>query len=116
MVELYQPGWNGVPAGHQHCCDVFAGKDMTDPVVREEHRIFSELYELHAEQNCLSYAARHGIETDGADLWVEVSPCNMCSKLIIAHGIKNVFYKTLYDRETNGLKLLENQGIKVQKI
>lgn len=104
------------PHGAKHCCEVFAGKDMTSPDVREEHRLFSELYELHAEQNCLAYAARHGIKTDGADLWVEVSPCNMCSKLIIAHGIKNVYYRNLYDRETHGLNLLRNQGVNVEQI
>ncbi len=89
---------------------------MTDPVAREEHRLFSEENELHAEQNCLAYAGRHGIATDGADLFVEVSPCSQCAKLIIAHGIKKVFYRTKYDRSNNGITLLQNAGVEVNEL
>ncbi len=105
-----------MPSKQKHCCDVFAGRDMTDPVAREEHRLFSEENELHAEQNCLAYAGRHGIATDGADLFVEVSPCSQCAKLIIAHGIKKVFYRTKYDRSNNGITLLQNAGVEVNEL
>lgn len=109
-------GWNGVPSGHDHCCDIYADRDKTSPAFIEEHRIFSENNELHAEQNCLMFAAKKGIKTDGADLYITYSPCKQCAKLIIASGIKRVFYKEEYDRQPYIPGFLEKNGIEVQKL
>ena len=89
--RIISTGWNGVPAGMEHCEHVFAGQDMTDPEVKEKHRLFSEDNELHAEQNCIANAPIRG---EGCDIFVSVSPCKQCAKLIIAEGIKSVYYKT----------------------
>ena len=95
--RVVSTGWNGVPSGHTHCEDIFAGKDMNDEIVKEEHRIFSERNEIHSEQNCIASAAKNGVSTEGCDMYVSISPCTACAKLIIASGIKNVYY-LLYNR------------------
>lgn len=93
--RIISTGWNGVPSGLKHCSDVF--KDSGDNFM-EEHKKFSEMYEIHAEQNAIAYAARNGICLDKCDIYVTYSPCVHCAKIIIASGIKRVFYKLDYDR------------------
>lgn len=114
--RIVSTGWNGVLSKHKHCVEVFQGKDMTEEKVKAEHKVFSEMNEVHAEQNSISSAAKNGISTEGCDLIVSISPCTACAKLIIASGIKNVYYVEKYDRETYGLDLLTNSGIKVEQI
>jgi deoxycytidylate deaminase len=43
------------------------------------------------------YATKTNIETDGADIYVTISPCNDCLKNLTASGIKNVYYLYPYD-------------------
>jgi len=114
--RVISTGWNGVPAGHIHCEDVFKGKDVLDENVKAEHKEYSDKNEIHAEQNCLMASAKNGVSTEGCDMFVSISPCTACAKLIIASGIKNVYYVELYDRETYGLELLKKSNIKVEQI
>lgn len=109
--RIVSTGWNGVPAKHEHCCDRF--KDHSDKDMLEQHKEFSEKNEIHAEQNAIAFAARKGISTENCDIYVSISPCTACAKLIIAAGIKRVFYETLYDRETYGLDLLKKSGVEL---
>jgi len=51
---------------------------------------------FHAEANLLLFCARKGISTDGADMYVTLSPCTNCANLILQAGIKRVFYRNEY--------------------
>lgn len=114
-------GWNGVPSGQKHCIEVF-DEFHNDPVVRyqmihdpkaftenfnENHRIFSEMNEIHGESNAICTAAKNGISTNGATLYTSVAPCPSCAKMIIASGIKEVFYMKNYDRTNGGIELIQ---------
>lgn len=114
--RIISTGWNGVPAGHTHCTEVFDCLDKDSEEYLEEHRIFSERNEGHAEQNAIGYAARNGITTDNSTLYVSKSPCSSCAKLIIAAGITTVYYTEMYDRDPYGIKLLEKSNIEVKNI
>ena len=108
-------GWNGVPHGLCHCEDHFAGVD--EETMLREHGDFSTNNEIHAECNCLSFAARHGIATDGTDLACTYSPCLPCAKQIIASGVAHVYYKIEYDRDAGaGLQLLHKAGVSTTKL
>ena len=111
--RIISTGWNGVPSGLKHCCDVF---DTNDVNFMEDHKHFSEMYEIHAEQNAIAYAARNGIALENCDMYVTYSPCVHCAKIIIASGIKRVFYKIEYDRNTHGIELLKKLNIEIIKI
>lgn len=118
-------GFNGVPSGKEHCEDYFKSiyeRDFTSkyatledffksPDFYQIHGAFSNDNELHAEQNALLFAAKSGIVTDGADLYITFSPCVHCAKLIIASGIKKVFFSELYDRSVEGVNLLKKNGV-----
>ena len=65
---------------------------------------------VHAEANTIAFAAKEGIITEGTHLYVTLSPCINCAKLLINAGVKKVFYLEKY-RDTSGIDLLNNRGI-----
>ena len=125
-------GYNGTPSGMFHCKDYFHclkwddfdhkyrniefGEFMKIPEVKDIHGKFSNIYEVHAEQNLVAIAAKRGISIDKSHLYVTHSPCNNCSKLIIQSGISKVTFLHLYDREVEGIKLMIETGIEVEQL
>ena len=61
---------------------------------------------VHAEANVIAFCAKHGIPTEGCNLWITLAPCKKCAELIIQTGISEVYYLEPY-RETEGLELLK---------
>lgn len=96
-------GWNGTPKGFQNSCEVF---DEVTSVTKKEV--------IHAEQNCIAKLAKSGHSSEGATLYVTLSPCFTCSTSLIQSGIKRVVYKRAY--HTDGCVLLEKAGIEVSQI
>ena len=72
-------------------------------------------FTLHAEQNVISYCAKNGIPTNGTTMYITLSPCKTCAKLIAQSGIKKVIYKDLY-RDTDGIDFLMECGVYVKQI
>lgn len=70
---------------------------------------------LHAESNAISKCAKWISSTDGATLYVTLSPCFECSKTIIQAGIKRVCYLEEY-RDTKGIDFLKKNNIEIEKI
>jgi dCMP deaminase len=69
---------------------------------------------IHAEMNALMFAAKQGISTNGATMYVTHSPCINCAKHILQAGIKRLVYAEDY-RDNSGIELLKSK-IKVDKI
>lgn len=69
---------------------------------KELHHRFSELYEVHAEQNAIYNLIKTGAsyDTDNLAIVSTVEPCTQCAKAIAALGIKHVFYEEAYDSST----------------
>ncbi|MBC1237636.1 MULTISPECIES: deoxycytidylate deaminase [Nostoc] len=96
--QVLATGYNGPPSGSSHCisqgfcyselasCD--ASKDLPSRAV-------------HAEANAIAQAAKHGIATNGASIYVTLEPCLSCLKLIISAGIKEVYYETPFVGRAN---------------
>ena len=102
--QIVSQGFNGTPAGRDNQCE------YTD-----ESGIHTKPEVLHAESNAISKCAKWGSSTNGATLYVTLSPCYECAKLIIQAGIKRVVYKEIY-RDTTGIQLLKDLGITVECI
>lgn len=96
--RIMATGYNGTLPGDTNICEDDSGKTK-DSVA-------------HAEQNALMFCARNGIPTQGCHIYVTLSPCTHCAKLIIAAGISKVFYKEQY-RCTEGLDLLKQFGVEI---
>lgn len=95
---IVSDGYNGTPTGFENVCEDENG---------DTHK-----YVLHAEANALTKLAKSTNSSKDATLYVTMSPCYECSKLIIQTGIKRVVFNELY-RIDDGLKLLKKAGIEV---
>lgn len=118
--RIISTGYNGVLSGAPHCEDMFFGKinwdcASLDSKISQEHHKFSSIEEVHAEQNVIAFAARHGVVTEGCTLYITLAPCPDCSKLIAAAGITTVVYHHEYDRNSSGVEFLQRHGITVVK-
>ena len=111
--RIISTGWNGVPAGKKHCNEIYEWGAL--PTNSKDHQEWSPLNELHAEVNAIGYAAQNGVTTKDAVLYTSVSPCIDCAKLIVAAGIKEVWYIDEY-RITEGIKFLNENKIGCKKL
>lgn len=69
-------------------------------------------YAVHAEENCLYFAAKHGIRTEGTTLYVTTDPCYRCSRGLINAGVSRVVTGSRY-RDSRGPDLLQSMGVEV---
>lgn len=99
-------GYNGPPSTLPHCTSPGGCTDM------ERRDDGGCLRAVHAEANCIAFAARHGIATEGASLFTTHLPCLKCSELIVNSGIAMVFYHLDY-RLKEGEILLRQAGVDI---
>jgi dCMP deaminase len=86
--RILSTGYNGPPAGFPNCIDqgcCYGGVDNCTQSSAPSRAV-------HAEANAIAYAARFGIATDGATIYVTSEPCVACLKLILSAGIVRVVY------------------------
>ncbi|TWP27909.1 dCMP deaminase family protein [Apibacter muscae] len=98
---IISDGYNGTPTGFENCC--------------EDENGYTKWYVLHAEANAILKVAASTQSCQGATLYVTLSPCKECSKLIYQAGIIRVVYIDNYS-DTSGIDFLEQAGIKVDYI
>lgn len=103
--RIISVGYNGAPPGLPHCEENEHGWND-----EEKAKMLGCVNATHAEANALAFAARYGVSTDDAELFVTVSPCDVCARLLIAAGIGRVHYLEEY-RNLDGIKLLADAGI-----
>lgn len=82
---------------------------------RKWHHDWSKDNEIHAEQNCILWAGRNNISLENTKLYVTLSPCIQCAKMIIAAGIKRVLFggEDRRNKPDDGVKLLMSAGVEV---
>ena len=89
--QVLATGYNGSPSGSVHCTAqgyCYPGLISCDSSSSLPSRA------VHAEANAIAQAAKHGISTPGASIYVTLEPCLSCLKLVISAGISDVFYET----------------------
>ncbi len=105
-------GYNGAPAGIVSCAE--RGECLRRKLNIPSGTQHELCYAVHAEQNAVIQAARHGINISGATLYCTHQPCVICAKIIINAGIERVVYKDGYPDEFS-LQLFAEAGVKVEK-
>jgi len=95
---IISDGYNGTPTGFDNVC--------------EDEEGYTKWYVLHAEANAISKVASSTQSCNGATLYITLSPCKECSKLIHQSGIKRVVYQVAY-KDPSGLKFLEKAGVQL---
>lgn len=98
---IISDGYNGTPSGFENCC--------------EDDEGLTKWYVLHAEANAISKVARSTQSCEGATLYITLSPCKECSKLIHQSGVKRVVYHEGY-KDDSGLDFLRKAGVEVDII
>ena len=95
---IVSDGYNGTPSGFPNACENADGE--------------THWYVLHAEANAITKLARSSHTALGATLYITLSPCRECSKLIHQSGIKRVVYQSAY-KDDSGIKFLERAGVEI---
>ena len=87
--QILSTGYNGSPTGVSHCAQKGCLRMQLGIPSGERTEICRA---VHAEQNALVQAAKHGVSINGADIYTTFQPCVLCTKLLINAGIKRVFF------------------------
>ena len=98
---IISDGYNGTPTGFENVC--------------EDEDNYTKWYVLHAEANAILKVASSTQSCDGATLYVTLSPCRECSKLIHQSGISRVVYSEAY-KDLSGVEFLKKAGVTVNQI
>ena len=98
---IISDGYNGTPTGFENFC--------------EDEEGYTKWYVLHAEANAILKVAASTQSRKGATLYITLSPCQSCSKLVHQAGIVRVVYSKAY-KDLSGVKFLEKAGIEVVHI
>ncbi|WP_106293576.1 deoxycytidylate deaminase [Arcticibacter pallidicorallinus] len=89
-TRIISIGYNGPPAGTHNCDEEFPETGCA----RDAKGSCS--LALHAEENAILYASKNGADLEGSTLYVTLSPCLPCARLIFSSGIKKVLYRNSY--------------------
>jgi dCMP deaminase len=98
---IISDGYNGTPSGFENFC--------------EDEEGYTKWYVLHAEANAILKVASSTQSCRDATLYITMSPCKDCSKLIHQSGIKRVVYMEGY-KDDSGLRFLEKAGVDIKQI
>lgn len=98
---IISDGYNGTPTGFENFC--------------EDEEGYTKWYVLHAEANAILKVAASTQSCTGATLYITMSPCKECSKLILQAGIKRLVYFLDY-KDNSGLDFLSKSGIEIEQI
>jgi dCMP deaminase len=95
---IISDGYNGTPSGFPNTCENEVGE--------------THWYVLHAEANAILKVAKSTNNAHGSTLYITLSPCKDCSKLILQSGITRMVYLDAY-KDTTAIDFLKNSGIEV---
>lgn len=98
---IISDGYNGTPTGFENYC--------------EDDEGYTKWYVLHAEANAILKVAASTQSCKGATLYITMSPCKECSKLIHQAGITRIVYEIVY-KDNSGLDFLEKAGIELNQV
>jgi len=96
---IISDGYNGTPSGFDNCCENEEGE--------------TQWYVLHAEANAILKTAGSTHDCTGSTLYLTMSPCRDCSKLIHQSGIKRLVYINEY-KDTSGVDFLKIAGVEIK--
>jgi dCMP deaminase len=113
-TRIVSLGYNGPPAG-THNCD----EEWPETGCPRDSKGSCSLA-LHAEQNAILYASKNGVPMEGSTLYVTLSPCLPCARIIYTMGIKKVYFLESYAAykgigTDEGVDFLRRFGVEVKQ-
>lgn len=110
-LRIIATGYNGAPAGIKHCLETGCLREELKIPSGERHELCRA---LHAEQNVIIQAARHGVSVANSTLYCTNMPCIICTKMLINAGIKEIIFSNEY-RDSMSLDMLKEAEVKIRK-
>jgi dCMP deaminase len=110
--RILSTGYVGSPIGIDHCDDI--GHEMHTVVNDEDVKTRHCIRTTHAEQNAIAQAARIGISLEGGTIYVHMTPCYTCAKMIINAGIKRVVAMLDYHAGNRSKEVFKKAGVKYE--
>ena len=104
--RLLATGYNGAPSGVPHCSESGCLREQMGVPSGQRHELCRG---LHAEQNAIIQAAKHGVSIDGATLYTTHHPCSMCAKVAINAGIRRIVCRHDYPDDLGKTLLAQGQ-------
>jgi dCMP deaminase len=102
-------GYVGSPIGLAHCDEV--GHEMHTVIHEDGHETRHCIRTSHAEQNAIAQAARFGVPLEGATIYMKLTPCYVCAKMIINAGISRVVCEQDYHASERSKVIFQEAGI-----
>lgn len=110
--RIVSTGYNGTPRGIRNCFEGGCPRCASDT---PSGKGLGECICAHAEENAIVQAAYHGIAVRKGTLYSTISPCLLCTKMIINAGLKEVVYEQEYRFSDQSRDMFEEAGIKCRK-
>src|SRR5260370_19607569 len=112
-TRIVSIGYNGPPAGTHNCDEEWPNVGCP----RDSKGSCS--LALHAEQNAILYASKNNVPIEGCTLYITLSPCLACARIIYTMGIKKVFFLNSYAQykgigKDEGIEFLQKFGVEVE--
>jgi len=105
--QIISDGYNGMPAGDD---------DEVCEYIDESGNLVTRPELMHAESNALMKLAENGgLGAQDATMYLTMSPCLPCAKLMKQAKIKRVVFRERY-RETDGIEFLTTRGVEVVQL
>lgn len=115
--NIISTGYNGTPVGVRNCFEGGCPRCQSDA---PSHAGYDTCICVHAEENAIAFAARHGTATDGSTMYTTLRPCFGCLKESIQAGIREIVYAEShkYERELEIVyrQLAEDAGIRLRQL
>ena len=108
--NILATGYNGAPARVPHCEEVGCLREQLGIPSGERHEICRG---LHAEQNGIIQAAKHGINLSGSTVYTTDSPCIICAKMLINVGVERIVCDRGYPDELS-MDILAQAGLRLE--
>ncbi len=110
--RIIATGYVGAPAGLQSCDEIghLIKVAFDERGGQKKHCVRT----THAEMNAIAQAARHGTSIDGATIYIKMTPCLDCTKLLINAGITTVVCRKRYHADHDSVRILKAAGVDLQ--
>lgn len=109
--RIVATGYVGSPPGQPHCDEV--GHLFKNVIAKEGEIKQHCVRTIHAEQNAICQAARHGTSLAGATVYCKMEPCYVCAMMIVAVGVVRVVAAKQYQAAQDTRELFAAVGIEL---
>ena len=108
--RIITTGYNGAPSGLRHCTDIGGcERERLHIPSGQRHELCRA---LHAEQNAIIQAAKVGVSTEGATIYITLQPCVICAKMLVNAGITRIVHRGEYP-DPLSQSILAEAGIEI---